>query len=59
MAWNFSDVSVAEAAYENLKKDIEKGIANKAEAINLLNQIMNDLPNTWIAGLAKELRDEL
>ena len=59
MARSFTSVDTAEAAYEQLKKDLEKGIANTVEAIFLLNQIINDLPGTWIAGLAKELRDEL
>ena len=59
MARKFSSVDTAEAAYEQSKRDLEKGIANKVEAIFLLNQIINDLPGTWIADLAKALRDEL
>lgn len=30
-----------------------------AEAISLLNQIITDLPGTWIADLARQLRDEI
>lgn len=59
MARNFSSIETAEAAYENLKRKLENGTANKAEAISLLNQIINDLPGTWISDLARQLRDEI
>ena len=59
MARHFSSEATAEATYEDLKKRIENGTANIAEAISILNQIINDLPGTWIAELARQLRDEL
>lgn len=59
MARTFTSVDTAEAAYEDLKKRLENGTANRAEAVSLLNQIINDLPGTWIAGLAKQLLDEI
>lgn len=59
MARTFTSVDTAEAAYEDLKKRLERGTANKSEAISLLNQIINDLPGTWIADLARQLRDEI
>ena len=59
MARHFSSVDTAEATYEDLKRRIENGTANLAEAISILNQIINDLPGTWIADLARQLRDEL
>lgn len=59
MARNFSSIETAEAAYENLKRKLENGTANKAEATSLLNQIINDLPGTWISDLARQLRDEI
>lgn len=59
MAWHFTDISAAEAAYDDLKRKIENGNANLSEAYSLLNQIITDFPGTWLAGLAKQLRDEL
>lgn len=59
MARSFSSIDTAEVAYEDLKKRIENGTANTAEAISLLNQIITDLPGTWIADLARQLRDEI
>lgn len=59
MARHFSSVETAEVAYEDLKRRIENGSVNLSEAISILNQIINDLPGTWIADLAKQLRDEL
>lgn len=59
MARIFTSIDTAESAYENLKDKINHGNVNTSEAISLLNQIINDLPNTWIAGLAKELLEEL
>ena len=59
MARNFRDIAAAEAAYEDLKRRLENGTANKAEAISLLNQIITDFPGTWLADLAKDLRDDI
>lgn len=59
MAWHFSNEADAESAYEGLKEKLRKGTANRASAISLLNQIITDLPGTWIARLAKETLDEL
>lgn len=59
MARTFTNIDTAEAAYENLKERLERGKANRSEAVSLLNQIINDLPGTWIANLARQLRDEI
>jgi len=59
MARTFTSIDAAEAAYEDLKERLANGTANKSEAISLLNQIINDLSGTWIADLAKQLRDEI
>jgi len=59
MARTFTSIDAAEAAYEDLKERLANGSANKSEAISLLNQIINDLEGTWIADLAKQLRDEI
>lgn len=59
MAWKFTSIETAEAAYEDLKKRIVQGNVNKAEAESLLKQIITDLPDTWIAGLAEGLLKEL
>lgn len=59
MARTFTSIDTAEAAYEDLKKRLANGTANRSEAISLLNQIINDLEGTWIADLAKQLRDEI
>lgn len=59
MARIFTTIDAAEEAYVNLKNKIIQRKVNTSEAISLLNQIINDLPNTWIAKLAKELLKEL
>ncbi|MDD5867377.1 MAG: hypothetical protein PUC75_07045 [Lachnospiraceae bacterium] len=60
MALKFTDIKSAEEVYDEIKVKIESGKGfNKAEAYSQLTQIMNDLPGTWIAGFAKDLRDKL
>lgn len=59
MALHFSNTETAEAVYEDIKQRVENGTINRASAYSTLNQIITDLPETWIADLAKQLRDEL
>lgn len=59
MSRRYSNVDTAETDYENIKRKIENGTANSAEAIGTLKQIITDLPGTWIADLARQLIDEL
>lgn len=59
MARTFTSIDTAEATYEDLKERLANGTANKSEAISLLDQIINDLPGTWIADMARQLRDKI
>ena len=54
MAFKFSDEAVAAAVLEGIKDN--KYPSNTA--YSLLNQIINDLPGTWIAQHAQKIKAE-
>lgn len=56
MAWSFKDTESAISVIEDIK---DGKVSNKATAYGILTQIMNDLPNTWVASEAKRVRDSL
>ena len=56
MAMHFDNIEAAEVVYEEIK---EGKITNKSVAYGMLGQIINDFPDTWLASLAKDLRDSL
>ena len=51
---HFSDTTAAEMVLEDIKEGKYKSIT----AYSLLNQIINDLPNTWVAEQAKKYKEE-
>ena len=56
MATHFDNIEAAEEVYEQIR---DGKIKNKATAYGLLGQIITDFPDTWLADLAKDLRDNL
>lgn len=55
MAWSFKEAEAAEKVIEDIK---EGKISNSSTAYGLLCQIINDLPNSYVAEEAKELREK-
>ena len=56
MAMHFSSIEAAIEVYEEIR---DGKIKNKASAVGMLGQIINDFPGTWLAELAEELRKNL
>lgn len=54
MARHFSDISSAEAVLD----DIKNGKYSDITAYGLLNQIIQDLPGTWVAQQAEQYKKE-
>lgn len=54
MARKFTDISSAEEVLE----DIKNNKYSPGNAYALLNQIINDLPGTWVAQQAQKGKDE-
>jgi len=53
---HFENIEAAEEVYEQIR---DGKITNKATAYGMLGQIIADFPDTWLAKLAKDLRDSL
>lgn len=56
MVMHFDNIEAAEQVYEDIR---DGKITNKATAHGMLGQIINDFPGTWLAELAKDLRDKM
>lgn len=56
MSRSFTDTAVAKEVIESIKNGELK---NSLNVYSLLNQIINDLPNTSVAKEAQKLKDEL
>ncbi len=56
MAIHFDNIEAAWEVYNEIR---DGRISNKATAYGMLQQIINDFPNSELASLAKSLRDSL
>ncbi len=56
MSRSFTDTAIAKEVIESIKNGELK---NSLNVYSLLNQIINDLPNTSVAKEAQKLKDEL
>lgn len=56
MAMSFSDTESAESVLDQIK---EGKITNSATIYGILNQIINDLPGTYVAEEAQRMKDSL
>ena len=56
MSRSFTETAVAKEVIESIKNGELK---NSLNVYSLLNQIINDLPNTSVAKEAQKLKDEL
>lgn len=56
MAWNFNDTASAEQVIEDIR---DGKYQNSLTAYNILTQIINSFPGTYVAEEAKRLRDSL